>query len=37
MINLLRNSTDKENLHLPTVISLFLAEAIMVVKEPGKH
>jgi hypothetical protein len=35
LITLLRNSTDKENLHLPTVISVFLAEAVMIIKEPG--
>ena len=35
LITLLRNSSNKENLHLPTVISLFLSEAVMIVKEPG--
>ena len=36
LISLLRNSIRIENLRLPTVISVFLAEAIMIVIEPGK-
>jgi hypothetical protein len=36
LIDLLRNSLEKENQRLPTVISVFLAETVLVVIEPGK-
>jgi hypothetical protein len=35
MINLLRNSLEKENQRLPSIISVFLAETVMVIIEPG--
>ncbi len=35
MIDLLRNSLDRDNQRLPSIIAVFLAETIMVVVEPG--
>ena len=35
LINLLRNSLEKENQRIPSVISVFLAETVMVIIEPG--
>jgi hypothetical protein len=35
LIELLRNSLDKENQRLPSTISVFLAETILVIIEPG--
>ena len=35
LINLLRNSLEKENQRLPSIISVFLAESVMVIVEPG--
>lgn len=37
MVNFIRNSLEKENQRLPTVITLFLAETVMVIIEPGKQ
>ena len=35
LIDLLKNSLDKENQRLPTVVSVFLAEAVLVITQPG--
>ena len=35
LINLLRNSVEKENQRIPSIVSVFLAETVMVIIEPG--
>jgi hypothetical protein len=35
LLNLLQNSLEQDNQKLPTIISVFLAEAILIIVEPG--